>query len=147
MHSWFGTRRALASSLAVRLVRGPATVIVSIMLLGSNALPQSDSERLEMSANELVRKVVTMQVGSSVTIGTGSTFVGKILALTSITLNGETFRGKSPTLQMYAGTCGMTCGGGDCKGTSRNQVASRVSPKRLQINSHPFLHHVNQVRD
>ena len=35
------------------------------------------------------------QIGSSATIGTGSTFVGKILALTSITLNGGTFRGKS----------------------------------------------------
>ena len=34
------------------------------------------------------------QVGSSATIGTSSTFVGKILALTSITLNGGTFRGK-----------------------------------------------------
>ena len=38
---------------------------------------------------------VYWQVGSSATIGTGSTFVGKILALTSITLNGGTFRGKS----------------------------------------------------
>jgi len=35
------------------------------------------------------------QVGSSATIGTSSTFVGKILALTSITLNGGTLRGKS----------------------------------------------------
>jgi Ice-binding-like len=38
---------------------------------------------------------VYWQVGSSATIGTGSIFVGKILALTSITLNGGTFRGKS----------------------------------------------------
>jgi type VI secretion system secreted protein VgrG len=38
---------------------------------------------------------VYWQIGSSATIGTGSTFVGKILALTSITLNGGTFRGKS----------------------------------------------------
>jgi hypothetical protein len=38
---------------------------------------------------------VYWQVGSSATIGTGSTFVGKILALTSITLNGGIFRGKS----------------------------------------------------
>jgi len=38
---------------------------------------------------------VYWQVGSSATIGTGSTFVGKILALTSITLNGGTLRGKS----------------------------------------------------
>jgi hypothetical protein len=38
---------------------------------------------------------VYWQVGSSATIGTGHIFVGKILALTSITLNGGTFRGKS----------------------------------------------------
>jgi type VI secretion system secreted protein VgrG len=38
---------------------------------------------------------VYWQVGSSATIGTGSVFVGKILALTSITLNGGTLRGKS----------------------------------------------------
>jgi hypothetical protein len=37
---------------------------------------------------------VYWQVGSSATIGTGSIFVGKILANTSITLNGGTFRGK-----------------------------------------------------
>jgi hypothetical protein len=36
---------------------------------------------------------VYWQVGSSATIGTGSIFVGKILALTSITLNGGTLRG------------------------------------------------------
>ena len=58
MHSWFRTCRVLA----VKLVRGPATVIVTIMLLGSNALPQSDSERLAVSANELVRKVVTNEL-------------------------------------------------------------------------------------
>jgi hypothetical protein len=38
---------------------------------------------------------VYWQVGSSATIGTGSTFVGKILALTSITLNGGLLRGKA----------------------------------------------------
>jgi Ice-binding-like len=37
---------------------------------------------------------VYWQVGSSATIGIGSVFVGKILALTSITLDGGTFRGK-----------------------------------------------------
>jgi len=62
MNNWFKTCRALASSLAVRLVHGPATVIVTIILLGSNALPQSDSERLGMSANELARKVVTNEL-------------------------------------------------------------------------------------
>jgi hypothetical protein len=38
---------------------------------------------------------VYWQVGSSATIGTGTIFVGKILALTSITLNGGTLHGKS----------------------------------------------------
>jgi len=38
---------------------------------------------------------VYWQVGSSATIGTGNTFVGKILALTSVTLNGGVLRGKS----------------------------------------------------
>src|SRR6201997_4655309 len=63
MHSWFKTRRAgLASSLIVRLVHGLATVIVTVILLGSNALPQSDSDRLGMSAKELARKVVANEL-------------------------------------------------------------------------------------
>jgi hypothetical protein len=62
MFSWFKTCRALASSLPVRLVNGPAIVIVTIVLLASNALPQSESERFGMSANELARKVVTNEL-------------------------------------------------------------------------------------
>jgi hypothetical protein len=42
------------------------------------------------------------------------------------------------TPQMCAGNCGMTRGGRECISVPRNQVASRVSPKRLQINSHLF---------
>jgi hypothetical protein len=38
---------------------------------------------------------VYWQVGSSATVGKGSIFKGKILALTSITLNGGVFRGKA----------------------------------------------------
>ena len=38
---------------------------------------------------------VYWQIGSSATIGGGSTFVGKILALTSITLDGGALRGKA----------------------------------------------------
>ncbi len=38
---------------------------------------------------------VYWQVGSSATVGKGSTFVGKIMALTSVTLNGGTLRGKA----------------------------------------------------
>ena len=57
-----------------------------VMVLGHTLPPWSNGLR---GCN------VYWQVGSSATIGTGSTFVGKILALTSITLNGGTFRGKS----------------------------------------------------
>ncbi|HXM23190.1 MAG TPA: ice-binding family protein [Terriglobales bacterium] len=38
---------------------------------------------------------VYWQIGSSATVGTGTIFVGKILALTSITLNGGVLRGKA----------------------------------------------------
>jgi hypothetical protein len=38
---------------------------------------------------------VYWQVGSSATVGKGSIFVGNILALTSVTLNGGVFRGKA----------------------------------------------------
>jgi hypothetical protein len=38
---------------------------------------------------------VYWQVGSSATVGKGSIFVGKILALTSVTLDGGTLRGKA----------------------------------------------------
>jgi hypothetical protein len=38
---------------------------------------------------------VYWQVGSSATVGKGSTFVGKIMALTSVTLNGGVLRGKA----------------------------------------------------
>jgi hypothetical protein len=57
-----------------------------VMVLGHTLPPWSNGLR---GCN------VYWQVGSSATIGTGSTFVGEILALTSITLNGGTFRGKS----------------------------------------------------
>ena len=62
MHSWLKTCRALASPSVVRLIHNSATLIVTIILLGSNAFPQSDSERLGMSANELARKVVTNEL-------------------------------------------------------------------------------------
>lgn len=58
-----------------------------VMVLGRN-LPQP------LWAKGLRGCNVYWQVGSSATIGTGHIFVGKILALTSITLNGGTFRGK-----------------------------------------------------
>jgi len=64
MHRWFKTYRGLASSLVVRLVHRPATILVTIILLGLNALPQSDSQRPRMSANELVRRVVANELRS-----------------------------------------------------------------------------------
>lgn len=63
MHSWFKTWRVgLASSLVVRLVQGLATVIVTVILLGANTFPQSDSGSLGMSPNELARKVVANEL-------------------------------------------------------------------------------------
>ncbi len=62
MHSWFKTCGAPGSSLVVRLIHGSATVIVTIILFASNALPQSESDRVGMSANELARKVVTNEL-------------------------------------------------------------------------------------
>jgi hypothetical protein len=64
MHSWFKMCRGLASSLIVRLVHRPATILVTIILLGSNAVSQSDSQRLGMAANELVRSVVANELKS-----------------------------------------------------------------------------------
>lgn len=58
-----------------------------VMVLGRN-LPQPPWAKGLRGCN------VYWQVGSSATIGTGHVFVGKILAYTSITLNGGTFRGK-----------------------------------------------------
>jgi hypothetical protein len=62
MQSWEKTGRALASSLAGTLVHGTATFAVTIILLGSNALPQLDSETITMSAGELARRVVTTEL-------------------------------------------------------------------------------------
>jgi len=48
--------------LAVRLLHSPATLIVTIILLGSTTLSQSDSGSPGVSANELARKVVTNEL-------------------------------------------------------------------------------------
>ena len=53
MNNWIKRGWALTSQ---------SVVIVTIILLGSNALSQSDSERLGMSTNELARKVVTNEL-------------------------------------------------------------------------------------
>ncbi len=60
-----------------------------VMLLGHGALPLWKSG--ERGCN------VYWQVASSATIGTGNNFVGKILALSDIKLNGRIFRGKALT--------------------------------------------------
>jgi hypothetical protein len=62
MHTWLNTSRAVTSHLAVRLVTGLAAVMATIILLAANALSQSDSVRLGMSAVELARKVVTNEL-------------------------------------------------------------------------------------
>ena len=62
MHGWLKTCCARMPPLAVRLIHSPVTPIVTIILLGSTAFPQSDSERLGMSANELARRVVTNEL-------------------------------------------------------------------------------------
>jgi hypothetical protein len=61
MHTWFKTWRTLAPPLAVRLLSGLAIIILTI-ILGSKALSQSDSVRLEVSAVDLARKVVTNEL-------------------------------------------------------------------------------------
>jgi hypothetical protein len=62
MNNWIETCCALTSWWVVRLIHNPTPAIVTIILLGSNAPPPSTSERLGMSANELVRKVVTNEL-------------------------------------------------------------------------------------
>jgi len=62
MNKWMTTCCKQASSLALKPIHGLATVIVTIILFGSNALPQSDSAGLEISANELARKVITNEL-------------------------------------------------------------------------------------
>jgi len=62
MHNSFKTLRALAPSLALGLLRASATVILTVSLLASNALPQSESESLGMSANELAGRVITNEL-------------------------------------------------------------------------------------
>ena len=61
MNNWIKTRSAMTAP-AVRVMHNHAILIATIIFLGSNALPQSDSERLGMSANELAREVVTNEL-------------------------------------------------------------------------------------
>ena len=58
MYTWLKT----APPLPVRLICGLSVIILTIILLGSNTLSQSDSMMLEMSAVDLARKVVTNEL-------------------------------------------------------------------------------------
>jgi hypothetical protein len=61
MHRWFKTCHALASSLAVRLIRCPVALTLTVVLLGVPASPQSvPSSRV--SANDLARRVITNEL-------------------------------------------------------------------------------------
>ena len=62
MQTWLKTCHTLVLPLAVRLVAGFAVVTLTVILLGSKVLSQSDSERLGMSAVELARKVVANEL-------------------------------------------------------------------------------------
>ncbi|MBA3916557.1 MAG: DUF3494 domain-containing protein [Acidobacteriales bacterium] len=64
-----------------------------IFQMGSTITTASDSTVLLINGAAICN--VYWQVGSSATIGTNSTFVGDILALTSITLNGGTLNGRA----------------------------------------------------
>jgi len=48
--------------------RSTAAVLVNVILLGPDTLPQSDSVSRAMSANELARKVVANELKSQVRI-------------------------------------------------------------------------------
>jgi hypothetical protein len=64
MLSQFETLRTTTLSGSVEFLCTSATVILTIVLLPSIALPQSEPERLGMSANELVRNVVANELRS-----------------------------------------------------------------------------------
>jgi hypothetical protein len=54
--------RTVASPLAVRIVSGLVALILTIILLAPNALPQSGSLKVEVPAVDLARKVVTNEL-------------------------------------------------------------------------------------
>lgn len=62
MHNWLKTGRAPTSPWAVRLIHSSAAVITAIVLLASTTLAQSPPGSQDMSANELVRRVVANEL-------------------------------------------------------------------------------------
>ena len=61
MHSWFKTCDGVASLLAVRLIHRPMALILTIIVLGVPARPQSVPNS-PVSANALVRRVITNEL-------------------------------------------------------------------------------------
>ena len=64
MNTWEKMFCTQASLPIVTLVRVLATVTLTIILLGSKALPQTDSAGLGISAHDLARKVITNELKS-----------------------------------------------------------------------------------
>jgi len=62
MHNWLKTCGALKLRLAVRLMHSTATLVTTIALLGSTTRAQSAPGNLQLSANELARRVVTNEL-------------------------------------------------------------------------------------
>jgi hypothetical protein len=62
MHNWLKTCGALKLRLAVRLMHSTATLVATIALLGSTPRAQSAPGNLQLSANELARRVVTNEL-------------------------------------------------------------------------------------
>ena len=62
VNGWVKTCSALSRRPVVRLVCNAATVLVIIILLGSDTLSQSDSGSLGVSAADLARRVITNEL-------------------------------------------------------------------------------------
>jgi hypothetical protein len=62
VNGWVRTCCALSRRLVVRLVCSAAPVLVSVILLGSATLSQSDSGSLGVAANDLARRVITNEL-------------------------------------------------------------------------------------
>jgi hypothetical protein len=62
LNGWVKTCSALSRRLVVRLVCSAATVLLTIILLGSAALSQSGSGSLGVSANDLARRAITNEL-------------------------------------------------------------------------------------
>jgi hypothetical protein len=62
LNGWVKTCSALSQRLVVRLVCSAATVLLTIILLGSATLSQSGSGSSGVSANDLARRVITNEL-------------------------------------------------------------------------------------